>query len=243
LTFVSCNFQGAFYGGLLAMAFVTVLGVTAQIKNTDQPFLHSSVSDCNCIVNETTSNANEFPAISDAKSGSDWFETIYKVSYIYYSMIGTLLTIFFGLLISKASDMYTGVQILKIKSTPSFHKSGFPQHGHFSVASFTLATGRKLSSFIHHVAHDVSQSTLKVENKLKEVISHTTLHHLHHGYHLHDDSEDRISILNEFENGQSDGPLCVEPKKGKMFFIGYYEGEENEIRSRRGSNSECLLNV
>lgn len=173
--------QGAFYGGLLAIVCVTILGVTAQIRNTDQPFLHSSASDCDCIVNTTSSIAsstNELPDVADDDDG--WFAIIYKVSYIYYSMIGTFLTIFFGLLISMLSDMYTRNQILKITSSHDVQKDhGFHTPGHFSVASFTVATGRKLSSFIHHVAHDVSQSTLKVENKLKEVISHTNLHHLH----------------------------------------------------------------
>ena len=102
----------------------------------------------------------------------------------------------------------------------------FRSPAHFSVASFTLATGRKLSSFIHHVAHDVSQSTLKVENKLKEVISHTNLHHLHHG--LHGDAEDKISILNEEE---TDCGVSVSSKsgKGKMFFIGHHDEEDDEF--------------
>jgi hypothetical protein len=207
--------------------------VTAQIKNTDEPFLNSSAMECDCIVNTTT--VNEVPDVSNNGDGK-WFKMIYQVSYMYYSMIGTLLTVFFGLLVSKLSDMYTKNQILKIKSSHDIPK-GFRTPGHFSVASFTLATSRKLSSFIHHVAHDVSQSTLKVENKLKEVISHTNLH-LHHGLHVGGgDAEDKISILNA-EDSDCGVPLRKEPGTRKMFFIGYYEDEENEERSRCGSDYE-----
>lgn len=185
--------QGAFYGGLLAMAFVTALGVTAIIRNIDQPFLHSSASDCNCIVNVTTSLTADLNEISNVDGNDGLWSMIYKVSYMYYSMIGTGLTVFFGLVISKISDMFTKNQILKITSSHDVHEGGFNSHGHFSVASFTVATGRKLSSFIHHVAHDVSQSTLKVENKLKEVI-------LLNG-NLHQcDVEGRISILLHRDN-------------------------------------------
>jgi hypothetical protein len=214
----------------MAIGCVIALGVTAQTKNLDVPFLHSSATECDCIVNVTTTN--EVPAASDNDDG--WFEMIFQVSYMYYSMIGTLLTIFFGLVVSMLSDMYTNNQILKIKSSHDIPR-GFRTPGHFSVASFTLATGRKLSSFIHHVAHDVSQSTLKVENKLKEVISHTNLH-LHHG--LHGDAEDRISILNEVDS-ECDVPLRKETGPRKMFFIGYYEDEDHEDRSRRGSDFDC----
>ena len=145
----------------MAIACVIAIGVTAQTRNVDAPFLHLAATECDCIVNATT--VNELPA--DSKNDSSWFEMIYQVSYMYYSMIGTLLTIFFGLVVSMLSDMYTKNQILKIKSSHDIPKA-FRMPGHFSVASFTLATGRKLSTFIHHVAHDVSQSTLKVEQKL-----------------------------------------------------------------------------
>jgi hypothetical protein len=215
----------------MAIGCVIFLGVTAQTRNVEVPFLPLSVSECDCIVNATI--ADNSAAASDSIA-NDWFEMIFQVSYMYYSMIGTLLTIFFGLVVSMLSNMYTKNQILKIKSSHDIPR-GFRTPGHFSVASFTLATGRKLSSFIHHVAHDVSQSTLRVENKLKEVISHTNLH-LHHG--LHGDAEDRISILNDVD-GDCEVPMRKETGARKMFFIGYYEDEEHEDRSRRESDFEC----
>lgn len=203
---------------------MVVLGVTAQIKYTDEPFLYSSVLDCDCIVNVTLEADNESPNLSDTDdNGAGLWRMIYKVSYIYYSMIGTGLTVFFGLLVSIISDMFTRNQILKITSSHDVHQQHFYPHRHFSVASFTYATGRKLSSFIHHVAHDVSQSTLKVENILKEVISHTNLHHLHHG--LGGEADDRIGILDE-EESECDASSMQTTGKSKMFFIG--EDEEYE---------------
>lgn len=193
----------------MAIAVVVVIGITAQIEYTDAPFLPSSASECDCIVNVTTTQS-DFSA-PDGGDGNSLWRTIYKVSYMYYSLIGTGLTVFFGLAISMVSDAFTRNQILKVKSLHDFHPISSKSPALFSVSSFTLATGRKLSSFIHHVAHDVSQSTLKVENKLKEVISHTNLHL--HG--LHGDAEDRISILNEEENR-------------KMFFIGEDSDEDED---------------
>lgn len=215
------------------MICVTVLGVTAQMKNTDQPFLDSSASECDCAVNVTMTmmveSVNEKSHVFKVENdeGGLW-KMIYQVSYMYYSLIGTGLTVFFGLLFSVISDMFTRNQILKIKSSYYVREGAFRVPGHFSVASFTFATGRKLSTFIHHVAHDVTQSTLKVENKLKEVISHTNLHHLHHGLH-HSDSEDRISILNEEnETADSGRPMHKDSAAEKMFFIGYKEEDEYE---------------
>lgn len=211
----------------MAISVVIALGVTAQIKYTDEPFLHLSTSECDCIVNVTESSEgiNEFPHVTE--TGGGLWAMLYKVSYMYYSMIGAGLTVFFGLLVSMISDMFTRNQILKMTSLHDVRQSGVYGQRHFSVASFTLATGRKLSTFISHVAHDVSQSTLKVENKLKEVISHTNLHHLHHLPHLHADSEDRICILNE-EESECGSPPETDTGLRKMFFIGHHEDEECE---------------
>lgn len=221
--------QGAFYGGILAIVFVVVLGITAQIKYSDEPFLHSSILECDCIVNTTI---NELPTepIIPIDEGNGFWRMIYKISYIYYSMIGTGLTVFFGLLVSTISDMFTRNQILKITSSHDIsHPHHFYPHRHFSVASFTAATGRKLSTLIHHVAHDVSQSTLKVESILKEVISHTNLHHLHHG--LAGDSDERIGILSEEEGECDTASIVQETRSGKMFFIGEDEEYDEMLSS------------
>jgi hypothetical protein len=97
----------------MAIGCVVFIGVAAQTKNIEAPFLPLSVTDCDCIVNVT--RVTESPAAST--KADNWFEMIFHVSYMYYSMIGTLLTIFFGLVVSMLSDMYTKNQILKIKSS------------------------------------------------------------------------------------------------------------------------------
>jgi hypothetical protein len=139
---------------------------------------------------------------------------------MYYSMIGTLVTIFFGLLISWLSDVYTRNKILRLRSSADLYDEGFNVHMPRHFTSFT-ATGRKLSALFYHVAHDVSQSTLKVENKLKEVISYSNLHH--GGV-----ADERISILNEEDDDEQNEntirelplPMPLPRDGGKMFFIG-----------------------
>lgn len=186
--------------------------MTAQIKNTEEPVLSSQATECNCIVNLTTTSPS---LIIEEKERGMW-QSIYQISYMYYSMTGTLLTIFFGLAISKLSDMYTRIEILKITSSHDVHEGFFRSPGLLSVASFTVATGRKLS-----------QMTLKVENKLKEVISHTAV--------------DKIAILDE-EDSDSGASSPVSHKrgslKGKMFFIGHHEDEECEDNLLTESHSK-----
>lgn len=201
---------------------VTILAVMAQIKNSSEaPFLHSSASDCDCIVNTTLLEIQSMSSTKVNGSGEEeeFFAIFYRISYIYYSMIGTMLTVFFGLIISFITDMHTKRQSdshyasvpPKMMPDSGIHEGGFRTPGHFSVGSFlSLATQRRVSSFIHNV----SQTTLKVENKLKEVISHSNLHHLH----VPADDEERISILNEEDDDNVGGK-----HKRKMFYIGHQD--------------------
>lgn len=158
-----------------------------------------------------------------------WFQSIVKVSYMYYSMIGTLLTVFFGLVFSKISDIFVRQQKLNVKTIHDVNKAFNPH-----LTSVTLATGRKLSSFIHHIARDVSNSTMRVEEYIKDVMSHTNLHLPH----LNSDLEGH-SILHESDDSDNEVADAVEVKPdGKMFFIGHPDEERIE---RRGSLSENLL--
>lgn len=207
----------------------------AQIKNTsEEPFLPSSVDDCECIVNmtsiELTSAIKNSQVLESSMNDDHGFLTIfYKISYIYYSMIGTMLTIFFGLIISflTRKDKANAPKIV----ADEIHEGGFHTPGHFSVGSFlSMQTQRRLSSFIHNV----SQSTLKVENKLKEVISHSNLHHLHH-LHVPSDDEERISILNEEDDqlessipAKHNHTIHINTGKRKMFFIGHQDDREHD---------------
>lgn len=183
------------------------------------PFLHSSDADCDCIVN-VTSTINNDVEVGVEGSDNGLFAIFYNISYIYYSMLGCLLTIIFGLIISYVTEKRAQKKLLKtsIDHSSNHHHHHHHHHfhhdktpGHFSVASFlSLQAQRRMSSIIRNV----SQTTLKVENKLKEVISYTNLHHLHHTA-----DEERISILNE-ENDQNE-----EAGRRKMFFIGHHHDD------------------
>lgn len=186
------------------------------------PFLHSSDAKCDCIVNATSAINND--AEVEVEGGDDGlFAIFYNISYIYYSMLGTLLTIMFGLIISYVTERQAHNRMLA---------SSFDEHGqylqnhhherppaHFSVASFlSLQAQSRMVSLIRNV----SQTTLKVENKLKEVISHSNLHHLHHTA-----DEERISILNE-ENDQDEIVAHMDTGRRKMFFIGHHDDREHD---------------
>lgn len=172
--------------------------------------MDSSATDCNCIVNLTTTFITE----SIEKSDRSLWQSIYQISYMYYSMTGCLLTIFFGLAISKLSDMYTRIEILKITSSHDVHEGFFRSPGLMSVASFTVATGRKLSHM-----------TLKVENKLKEVISHSAV--------------DKISILNEEDSDSGvSSPVSHKLGREKMFFIGHHEDDDCDENLLADSHSK-----
>jgi hypothetical protein len=209
---------------------VAILGVTAQLRSTDVPFLDSSTSDCDCFVNQTLTLHEQQLLAANTTSDDGFFASIYRISYIYYSMIGTMLTIIFGLIISLVTDMHANNEM----TYDDAHEGGFRTSIHHfpNVSSFlSNATQRRLSSFIHNV----SQSTLRVENKIKEVISHTNLPHLHH-LHMSADDEERISILNEEDDdvcssssgSANRGNVHMNTGRKKMFFIGHQDDREHD---------------
>lgn len=192
----------------------------------DEPFLESSIEKCNCIINNATLNTMQTLQNHDRLTSNGFFDNLVSVSYMYYSAIGTFLTIFFGLIFSMIFDVFAQKQSLHVKT---IHDSK-QLNPYFT--SFTIATGRKLSSFIHNVAHDVSQSTLRVESMIKEVISHTNLH-LHHS-----NDEEQISILNAEEVSHEDERIeTFLGKDKKMFFIGH---PDIDIVERRESIKEII---
>lgn len=219
--------KGAFYGGILSAFFVTILAIKAQMHNPESPFLNSSSLECDCIAN-VTSTINNDSEVTNVKDDG-LFSIFYQISYIYYSMLGTLLTIFFGLIISylTKTDRRKVPKLLPPVDGMAYHEK-LPGHQHISVASFlSLQTQQRLSSLIR----TVSQTTLRVENKLKEVISHTNLHLHHHVGGGSGGDEERISILNE-EDSQSEGSgnnsSHTDTGRRKMFFIGYQDDREHE---------------
>lgn len=181
--FKVANKKGALFGGLLATILVITLGIFALTKGVDEPFLETSIEGCSCYVNETLPTPPE-------ESDEGWYTLIYKVSYMWYSMIGTILTIVLGLIISVLTHCYEKRQIEKIsdsaKETVSIEK--------FTPSS---STRRKISTITH-------DTTTKFENKLRDVISHSR-------FNGHDGSQENIVNDDTIQVGQSEesGPSVI----------------------------------
>lgn len=131
--FKKANLKGALYGGLLATICVLILGVFSFIYNVDQPFLDTSTESCDCEVDTPPE------AASPADADNAWYQSLIKVSYLWYSMIGTLLTVALGLLISCLTQCYDDRKIRKICSQqtlqPDCNVSGqLPRNSVMTVA-------------------------------------------------------------------------------------------------------------
>lgn len=173
--FKKANLKGALYGGLLSTFLVITLGVFALIFDEEEPFLDTSVEGCTCYVNSTITTPE--PDNRD----SQWYELIYQVSYMWYSMIGTILTIVLGLIISIITQFYDERQIRKITAA---QQEAEPEGIH---PNSLRSSGRRISSLVQNMTHDMKQSSAKIENKICDVISRPT---------LHNDAE-RMMIIND----------------------------------------------
>lgn len=174
--FKKANVKGALYGGLLATFCVITLGIFALANGVDEPFLETTTDSCSCLINATLTNIEKPLTIDEA-----WYTSIYKVSYMWYSMIGTLLTIGFGLLISILTQYCEERKIAKLSASTK-------NQGNISrFSSHSLPTAaRKVSTIVHTMTHDVTQSTSKIENKLRGVILHS-----------HASDLDEVNIMND----------------------------------------------
>ncbi|XP_016966687.1 sodium-coupled monocarboxylate transporter 1 [Drosophila biarmipes] len=109
------NTKGAFYGGLLSLALVIFVGVVAQIVSVEQPALPTSIENCDCHVNLTNIIGNlltEPVQVIEEGGFTSW--PIFRLSYMWYSMIGCLLTVFLGWLISLIIDFVQRRNVLRI---------------------------------------------------------------------------------------------------------------------------------
>lgn len=158
--FKRANLKGALYGGLLSTLCVLTLGIFALTYAVEEPYLETNTDGCTCAVNVTST-----PVLS-VLPADPWYASIYKVSYMWYSMIGTLLTIIFGLLFSVITQAYEEWQIKKLSAVA--HGENL---GRFTSTSLTPPS-RKISTIMHSMAHDVTHSTNKIEHKLWNVIAH-----------------------------------------------------------------------
>lgn len=109
--FKKANLKGAFYGGILSMICVVILGICALIFNDEDPGLPTSVENCpapnlmNIVLPQENLNISK---------DYEWYVWIYKISYIWYSAIGTILTIIFGLSISIIINAYDNWKICRL---------------------------------------------------------------------------------------------------------------------------------
>ncbi|KAH8366179.1 hypothetical protein KR093_009954 [Drosophila rubida] len=110
------NTKGAFYGGLLSLALVVFVGVVAQLGNVETPTLPTSVQSCNCHMNVTGIIGDLLSESPQSESVQDGFTSwpIFRVSYMWFSMIGCLLTVFLGWLISLIIDALQRRSVLRI---------------------------------------------------------------------------------------------------------------------------------
>jgi Na+/proline symporter len=197
--FKKANLKGALYGGLLSTLCVITLGIFALSYNEDEPFLPTSTEGCNCRVDSTPK------PLPPADSGDPWYAYIYQVSYMWYSMIGTILTIVLGLIISFITQLYDDWRIERIT-----HKENRPEK--FSPKPFNESR-RKISTIVQNLGQDMKQSTAKLENKICEVITAT----------MHNENEvDRMKIINE-------ETLQVGENRENVSVIGIFDGRSGGI--------------
>ncbi|KAH8278221.1 hypothetical protein KR044_002558 [Drosophila immigrans] len=110
------NTKGAFYGGLLSLALVVFVGVVAQLGDVETPTLPTSVQSCNCHVNVTDMIDDLLSETLRSETVQEGFTSwsIFRLSYMWFSMIGCLLTVFLGWLISFIIDALQRRSVLRI---------------------------------------------------------------------------------------------------------------------------------
>jgi len=179
--FKKANLKGALYGGLLSTILVITLGIFALKYGEETEFLETSVDQCSCIVNSTLSAAT---TLSESINDDAWYTSIYKVSYMWYSMIGTLLTVILGLAASYITQYFSDKKIQEIADQIPKNKSGI-----FRKTSTANHPERKISTIAHNMVMDASS---RIESSIRRAISNPHLPHLSHMK-----SEDKLNIVNE----------------------------------------------
>lgn len=166
--FKRANLKGALYGGLVSTGLVVTLGIFALTYGTDDEYLELSTEGCSCLVNATLTEQIISPPTEDV-----WFANLYKISYMWYSMIGTLLTILFGLLASEIVQFFSDRSIRKLTASPQ---------------NAETENERKISAIVQID----SKTAAKFENTLKRAMATSNLPHLR----IIDD-DNKMIIVNE----------------------------------------------
>ncbi|TMW52558.1 hypothetical protein DOY81_002383 [Sarcophaga bullata] len=117
MAFKSANTKGAFYGGIISLVIVIFIGVIAQIANVEPESLPLSVENCDCAVNSTQMLGTVIlEALPEEEVSGFVSWPIFRLSYMWYSMIGCLLTLFLGLVISAIINSVQKRRVFKINS-------------------------------------------------------------------------------------------------------------------------------
>jgi Na+/proline symporter len=111
----SANTKGALYGGLLSLCIVIYVGIMAQLVNDEPEKLPTSTDECHCQGNNTQYSPTMRPDDNDVAFPT----TIYRMSYMWYSLVGAVLTMVFGLIISLATDELAKLQIRQLTQRKS----------------------------------------------------------------------------------------------------------------------------
>lgn len=183
--FKRANLKGALYGGLLSTCLVVALGICALTYAEETEPLELSTEGCSCVVNATLITP---PVIYNVEAS--WFSNIYKISYMWYSMIGTILTIIFGLI---ASDIVQFISDRKIKKITADQNE---TQGTFNKSE----SERKISAIVQLDA----ATAAKIENTLRRAMSNSNMPHLR----IVDDG-DKMMIFNE-ETLQVSTPIEID---------------------------------
>lgn len=219
--FKSANLKGALYGGLLSTISVLTLGIFALVYSEDEPHLKSSIDGCSCSVNTTMA-----PIINELDDDDgEWYTAIYKISYMWYSMVGTLLTIFYGLLISQLANCFERGKPHAIVDEKQEHKE---IESRFTSRSTSLASDRRTSTHSASSAQRMSSVSFQSpsENKITEA-SHQPPHYHHNDDRLFIISEETISADQERKNGTS--------------IIGLFEGQRQGIDNKALDISDEMI--
>ncbi|XP_065221049.1 putative sodium-dependent multivitamin transporter [Planococcus citri] len=117
------NSKGALAGSLLSLVFVSWIGINSQIAETEG---YSSECDKPTFFNE--SDSVHFRPIP-CDSNSDVF-VLYRISYMWYSAIGLLITVVFGVLVSWCTGFDDPCRVPSDLLSPPFRKfySKFSNH-------------------------------------------------------------------------------------------------------------------
>lgn len=174
--FKRANLKGALYGGLVSTCLVVTLGICALTYGTQDEYLELSTEGCSCLVNSTITEIVTAQAEPEA-----WYTSLYKISYMWYSMIGTLLTILLGLIASEIVQFISDRSIRKITSAEKVE----PENE------------RRISAIVQVDSATAS----KIESTLRRAMSPS---HLPHFRIINDD--DKVMVINE-ETMASSSPL------------------------------------